>query len=144
MIEVGRVVVKIAGRDAGRTGVVIAVNGGRVLVDGQVRRREVSINHVEPTAQTVDVAENASFEAVRKALEPLGIEFTAPGAREHKPAPKPVKQRKSVKKAAAPRKKAKKTTEKKTLAKDKASSGKAEKKPAKKAPAKKRSAKKSA
>lgn len=134
MIEVGRVVVKIAGRDAGKTGVIIAVNGNRILVDGEVRRREVAIGHVEPTARTVEIAENASTDAVRKVLEPLGIVFPEPGKREHKAGPKPVKQRKSTKKAAAKPKKTKKAPAKKAAAKK---ASKSDEKTESKTPAKK-------
>jgi len=65
MIGIGTVVMKIAGRDAGRIGVVIGIKDGFVLIDGEVRRREVSVNHIEPAGQSVSVSEGASTEAVR-------------------------------------------------------------------------------
>jgi hypothetical protein len=121
---------KIAGRDAGRLGVVIDVKDGSVLIDGQVRRREVSVAHVEPIGRSVDVAKNASTDSVREALKGIGVEFPEPFAnkRPRVGGPKPVKQRAGDKKPVkAPRKSAKapkKPAEKKTQAKPKKTSTK--------------------
>ena len=105
---------KIAGRDAGRIGVVLSVKDGKALIDGQVRRREVSVQHIEPVGQSVDVSESASSEAVQKALEAIGVEFHVPFAnkRPRVGGPKPVKQRAGDKKPA-------KTAEKKPAKKEK-------------------------
>jgi len=44
MFEIGRVCVKIAGRDAGKTAIVVdKASGERVLIDGNVRRRKCNI-----------------------------------------------------------------------------------------------------
>ena len=121
MISIGSVVMKIAGRDAGRLGVVIDLKDGKALIDGQVRRREVSIAHVEPVNRTVDVSKNASTETVREALVAIGVEFPEPFAnkRERVGGPKPVKQRASDKKPSKPAAKArKKAPAKKSEAKD--------------------------
>ena len=141
MITIGSVVLKIAGRDAGRLGVVLDVKDGRVLIDGEVRRREVSIAHIEPVGQTVDIAKGASTESVREALKGLGVEFPEPFAnkRPRIGGPKPVKQRASDRKAVKPTKKkapAKKTAEAKDAAKAKKATPK--KSAPKKAPAKKK------
>ena len=49
IFSVGRVCVKIAGRDAGRKCVVVQqVNDHYVVVDGNTRRKKVNINHLEP------------------------------------------------------------------------------------------------
>ena len=75
MIQHGRVVVKLAGRDAGRVGVIIALReDGRVLVDGMVRRRFVNPAHLEPLDIVIDIPENASHEDVIKALREAGFE----------------------------------------------------------------------
>ena len=109
MITIGQVVVKIAGRDAGRAGVVIAVDGNRVLVDGQMRRRMVSIDHVEPLSDKVTISENATTDQVRAALQPLGIEWKDTVKKERKAQQKPTKQRKSAKKGAAKKSASKKS-----------------------------------
>ncbi|MBI2101562.1 50S ribosomal protein L14e [Candidatus Woesearchaeota archaeon] len=81
MIEIGRVVVKVAGRDAGKKGVIIDILDDKfVLVDGETRRRKANILHIEPLNQVIKIEKNASHEAVAKALEELGIK-----ARQTKP-----------------------------------------------------------
>jgi ribosomal protein L14E/L6E/L27E len=116
MIGIGTVVMKIAGRDAGRIGVVIGIKDGFVLIDGEVRRREVSVNHIEPAGQSVSVSEGASTEAVRDALKGLGLEFPEPFAnkRPRVGGPKPVKLRAADRRAVE---KPKKAVSKKTVKK---------------------------
>jgi len=75
MITVGTVCMKIAGRDSGNVGVVVSVEGDRVLLDGFVRRRLCSLRHVEPLGKTVKVKAHASSVDVQKALESLGYTF---------------------------------------------------------------------
>ncbi|MBI4149698.1 50S ribosomal protein L14e [Candidatus Woesearchaeota archaeon] len=75
MIEVGRVMVKTAGRDAGLRGVVVDILDERhVLIDGQVRRRKCNIAHMEPLPEQVSISKGASHEQVREALQKLGME----------------------------------------------------------------------
>lgn len=75
MFEVGKLVLKIAGRDAGKVGIVLSpVKDGKILIDGLVRRKEVSIKHVVPMSKAVKIKENASSEDVKKELTKLGYE----------------------------------------------------------------------
>ncbi|MBL7051642.1 MAG: 50S ribosomal protein L14e [Nanoarchaeota archaeon] len=70
MIEVGRVCIKIAGRDAGKLGVVVEVLDDKfVMIDGEVRRRKISIKHIEPVNRKVEIKNKASHEEVLKALD---------------------------------------------------------------------------
>mgnify|MGYP001618608505 CR=1 FL=1 len=83
MIEIGRVIVKLAGRDAGKKGLIIDILDDKfVMIDGETRRRKCNILHLEPLAQVVKVKKNASHEEVAKALKEIGVE-----ARETKPKP---------------------------------------------------------
>src|SRR3989344_4382596 len=87
MIEIGRIVVKIAGRDAGKKAAIIDVlDNNYVLLDGETRRRKCNILHVEPLEQKVDIKKNASHDEISKVLKELGIE-----TRETKPKPKTQK-----------------------------------------------------
>src|SRR3989339_789526 len=89
MIEIGRLVVKLAGRDAGKKGLIIDILDDKfVLVDSETRRRRCNILHLEPLTQVVKVKKNASHEEVSKALKEIGVE-----ARETKPKPKSQKPR---------------------------------------------------
>ena len=69
MLEVGKVCMKIAGRDAGKLGVVIDIlDNTYVVLDGEVRRRKCNIYHLEPLERKVDIKKNASHADVLKAL----------------------------------------------------------------------------
>ncbi len=69
MFDVGRVCVKLAGRDAGKKCVIVKVIDDKfVMIDGETRRRKCNKQHLEPLAQTIDIQENASHEDVANAL----------------------------------------------------------------------------
>ena len=77
-IEVGRVCVKVAGRESGRKCVIVDVmDKSFVLVTGPkkvtgVKRRRVNINHVAPLEDIVQVKRGASDEEVTSMLEASG------------------------------------------------------------------------
>lgn len=74
MIEIGRLCVKTAGRDAGKSCIIIEViDNTFVMVDGLTRRKKVNIKHLEPLKETVKINKNASHEEVLAELEKLGI-----------------------------------------------------------------------
>lgn len=75
MIDVGRLCVKISGRDAGRKCVVVdTLNANTVLIDGETRRRKCNLAHIEPLKDSVDLKKGASHEEVAKLFkEKLGI-----------------------------------------------------------------------
>jgi len=74
-MEVGRVCVKLRGREEGRRCVVVdIVDRNYVLVTGPedvtgVRRRRVNMDHLKPLDERVEIGRNASDEEVKKALE---------------------------------------------------------------------------
>ncbi len=70
MMDVGRVCVKTAGRDAGEKCVIVEViDDNYVLIDGLTRRRKCNIRHLEPLEKTVDVSKDTDHETVLKKLE---------------------------------------------------------------------------
>ncbi len=77
-IEVGRVCVKIAGREAGRRCVIVdVVDKNFVLITGPrkvsaVKRRRVNVNHLEPTQTKIDIKRGATDEEVTEALTAAG------------------------------------------------------------------------
>jgi large subunit ribosomal protein L14e len=74
MIDVGRLCMKIAGRDSGKYGIIIDVIDDKfVMLDGQVRRRKVNINHIEQLPKVLNIKKNASHEEVLEALKSIGI-----------------------------------------------------------------------
>ena len=96
MIEIGRICVKTAGRDAGLKCIIVDILDDKfVLIDGQTRRRKCNILHLEPLKDTIKIKKNAPHEDVKKEFEKLGLK-----TRETKPKPKtekPVKQKKEKK-----------------------------------------------
>ena len=70
-IEVGRVCVKIAGREAGeKCAIVEIIDENYVEVIGEaVKNRRCNISHLEPTAETIDVSGDA--ESIKAALADL-------------------------------------------------------------------------
>jgi large subunit ribosomal protein L14e len=95
MINVGRIVVKLAGRDAGKKAVIVNVTDNYVLLDGQTRRRKCNIAHIEPTSQTIELEKNASHDVVSKAFEKLGLSVRNTTAKETK---KRLKKTRKIKK----------------------------------------------
>jgi len=77
-IEVGRVCVKIVGREAGRRCVIVdIVDKNFVLITGPrkvsgVKRRRVNANHLEPTQTKIDVKRGATDEEVAEAVKAAG------------------------------------------------------------------------
>jgi len=77
-IEIGRICVKIAGREAGRKCVIIdIIDKNFVLVTGPqsisgVRRRRANVNHLEPTPDNIEIKRGATDEEVIEALEKSG------------------------------------------------------------------------
>lgn len=70
MLEIGRICVKIAGRDAGKKAIIIDVlNEPFVLIDGEVRRRKCNVKHLEPLNKIIEISKNASHTEVLKTLE---------------------------------------------------------------------------
>lgn len=69
MLEIGKVCIKIAGRDAGKLAVIVEIlDEPYVLIDGEVRRRKCNILHLEPTERKVEIKKDASHLEVVKAL----------------------------------------------------------------------------
>ena len=77
-IEVGRVCVKVAGRESGRKCIIVDVmDKSFILVTGPkkvtgVKRRRVNINHVAPTEDTIQIKRGASDEEVTQMIEAAG------------------------------------------------------------------------
>jgi len=97
MFDIGRVCVKIAGRDAGKSCVVVDVMDEQyVLVDGQTRRRKCNISHLEPTEKLLKVKKNASNKEVCSVLKKEGIDCKEKSSskKEKKTAPKKTRAKK--------------------------------------------------
>ncbi|MCX6818222.1 MAG: hypothetical protein NTU57_05190 [Candidatus Aenigmarchaeota archaeon] len=76
MFEIGRICMKVAGREAGKYCVVVAKEKDKefLLITGpkaatHVRRRKCNCHHLEATPYKIEIAENATDEEIMKAYE---------------------------------------------------------------------------
>jgi len=96
MIEIGRICLKIAGRDAGGKCVILDIlDDNFVLVDGQVRRKKCNMKHIEPLDQKTEISKNAPHAEVVKTLKGIGIDVIDSKRKESKP--RPISKRKASK-----------------------------------------------
>ncbi len=79
-IDIGRICVKIYGREAGRKCVIVDIIDGKnfVLITGPksltgVKRRRVNIKHIVPLDKKIDISKGASDEEVLKAIAAAGL-----------------------------------------------------------------------
>ncbi len=74
VFEIGRVCVKLRGREAGRKCVIVdIIDENFVIIDGDVKRRRCNIDHLEPLPIKLDIKQGASTEEVVKAMVEAGI-----------------------------------------------------------------------
>lgn len=79
VIEIGRICVKLRGREAGKKCVIVdIIDNNFVLVTGPknvngVKRRRVNILHIEPTDKKIDITKGASDEEVTKKLQEANL-----------------------------------------------------------------------
>jgi large subunit ribosomal protein L14e len=77
-VEVGRICVKLLGREAGKKCVVVDLaDKSFVLITGPkevtgVRRRRANVNHIEPLQDSIQIKRGASDEEVMGALKSAG------------------------------------------------------------------------
>ncbi|NWG10936.1 50S ribosomal protein L14e [Candidatus Bathyarchaeota archaeon] len=78
VIEVGRICVKLTGREAGKKCVIVdVIDKSFILITGPktvtgVRRRRANTNHVEPTQEKIAITRDASDEEITEALKAEG------------------------------------------------------------------------
>jgi large subunit ribosomal protein L14e len=75
VMEIGRVCVKTAGREAGKKCVIVdVIDRTHVLVSGpNLKRRRCNIKHLEPLPNKLEIPRGASDEDVKRALEAAGL-----------------------------------------------------------------------
>ena len=77
-VEVGRICVKIAGRETGKKGVIVDVmDKSFILITGPkpvtgVKRKRANMNHILPLEDKLDIKRGASDEEVTSALTAAG------------------------------------------------------------------------
>ncbi|MEM2112133.1 MAG: 50S ribosomal protein L14e [Candidatus Bathyarchaeia archaeon] len=77
-IEVGRICIKVVGRESGKRCVVLdVIDKNFALITGPksvtgVKRRRVNINHIKPTEEKIKIKKGATDEEVSRALAEIG------------------------------------------------------------------------
>lgn len=86
MMELGRLCIKIAGRDAGKKCVIVDVlDGSFVMIDGETRRRKCNVKHLEPLKETIKIPKGADTKTVAAEFSKLGIELKETKPKKAKP-----------------------------------------------------------
>jgi|SRR3989344_7919193 len=100
MVEIGQLVMKIAGRDSGEIAVIVdQLDHNYVLIDGNTRRKKCNIKHLEFIDKKIDIKKNATSESIKKELEKFGIKIKKTGKkRESKPRPRKQRKQKNPEK----------------------------------------------
>ncbi len=107
MLDIGRLCVKTAGREAGQKCVIVEViDDNFAIVDGNLRRKRCNIAHLEPLKDAIEISKGASREEVKEAFKKAGISAEPKKAKRAEKAPKkestetekPVKEKKAAKK----------------------------------------------
>ena len=110
VMEIGRLAIKTAGREAGKKCVIVGViDNNYVLIDGDVRRKRCNITHLEPLGETIKIEKNASHDVIVSEFRNLGTEIKERTAKEKKEKPKKIRAKKTPaeeKKEEKPKKKA--------------------------------------
>ena len=74
-IEVGRICVKIVGREAGKKCIIVdVVDKNFALITGPkavsgIKRRRANINHLEPTNEKIEIKRGATDDEISEALK---------------------------------------------------------------------------
>jgi large subunit ribosomal protein L14e len=77
-IEVGRICVKLSGREAGKKCVIVdVVDKNFVLITGPkavsgIKRRRANISHIEPTSEKIEMKRGATDEEIVEVLKTAG------------------------------------------------------------------------
>lgn len=114
MIEIGRLCIKTAGRDARHKCIIVDIlDDNYVLIDGGVRRKKCNIDHLEPLREVIKIKKGASHDTVVKEFEKLGfpVWLTKPKQKTERPRKQRKKKEKAIEEKPAEKKEAKKKKE---------------------------------
>ena len=92
MYEIGRLCVKLAGRDAGKKCVIVEVlKDNYVMIDGATRRRKCNITHLEPLNSVIKINKKATHAEITKAFKKLKIVVLTTKPKKSKTRPKKIR-----------------------------------------------------
>ena len=96
MIEIGRLCIKLNGRDSGKECIVIdLIDKNHVLIDGNTRRRKCNIAHLEPLDKVFKIQKGATTKEIYDIFKLEKIKITkTESKKKEKKNEKPTKKRK--------------------------------------------------
>lgn len=95
VMQIGRICVKTAGREAGKKACVVdVIDKNYVLIDGQVKRKRCSVMHLEPLTEIIKIEKNASHDTIVSEFKKLGIAIKEKKPKEKKKKPKKIRGKK--------------------------------------------------
>ncbi len=119
MIEIGRLCVKLAGRDAGNKCVIVEVlDKNFVMIDGNVRRRKCNTIHLLPLKDKIEIKDKATHEDVAATFKKLKLEVWETKAKESKERPRKLRKGKTPEEKEAQKKSKKQKTAKPEIKKE--------------------------
>ncbi len=75
-MKIGQLAVKIAGKDAGKTVVVVdSIDDNFVMIDGDVKRKKCNILHLEPLEKEIDIKKNSPHSEIVEQFKKLKLEI---------------------------------------------------------------------
>ena len=85
VLDIGRVCMKIAGRDSNKIAVVIKkLDDNHVLIEGNVRRKKCNIKHLEPLNKILKIKGEETGDNIRELLEKEGFKIDKKGQKREK------------------------------------------------------------
>jgi len=115
---IGRLCVKLSGREAGRECLIIdEAEGNLVMIDGDVKRRKCNLEHLDISEKILKIKRNAPTSDVQSAMREAGIIVQKRKESKKKSSSRPKKIRKK-KEASIRKKEDKKTNESKKQRED--------------------------
>ena len=113
MYEIGRLCVKIAGRDAGKKCVVVDIlKDNYVMIDGATRRKKCNTTHLVPLDKIINIKKKATHADVAKEFKKLKIAVLNTKPKKSSARPKKSKKSSKAKETKKPVKKEKKISKK--------------------------------
>jgi len=74
MMDIGRVAIKVAGRNSRETVVIVdKIDENFVIIDGNVKRKRCNVRHLEPLANVLNIKKGASTKEVHEAMKKEGF-----------------------------------------------------------------------
>ncbi|MBT4351299.1 50S ribosomal protein L14e [archaeon] len=119
MIDIGRICVKISGRDANKKCVIVEIyDDNYVLIDGETRRRKCNVRHLEPLEKTIKISSGANHADIEKEFKKLEYKIWNKNSKQAADRPRKVKKTTDLPKDKVDEKPAKKSVKKTTKKKE--------------------------